>query len=132
MSERTPNMSHTEGPWIIEEPLDPLSTHSIRGPDNSDGTRAYVCAIILTGFSGSDSSEFLEQNAAAKITTQANANLIAAAPNMEQALLFVKAFFRRLENGVDEDDPITVMRRKFHAPVHAAVDAALKKANGES
>jgi hypothetical protein len=46
----------------------------------------------------------------------------------DAALAFVKDFFRKLESGTDEDDPLTIMRRKYHAPIHARIDAALEKA----
>jgi hypothetical protein len=55
-----------------------------------------------------------------------------AAPEMYEALIFVKDWFLKLENGTDEDDPLTAMRRKYHAPVHAKLDAAIAKAEGRS
>ena len=49
-----------------------------------------------------------------------------------EALQFIKAFFNRLEHDGDEDDPLTAARQRFHAPVHAAIDAALNEQGKES
>ena len=60
---------------------------------------------------------------------EANAKLIVRAVNAHDALVdaakFVKAFLLRLEDGLPEDDPLTKARRKYHAPIHAKLDAAL-------
>lgn len=45
--------------------------------------------------------------------------------NLRKALQFVKDFFNKLETGSSPGDPLTAMREKFHAPVHARIDAAL-------
>ena len=64
--------------------------------------------------------------------SKADAHLIAAAPDMFDALKFVKRFFQELEAGTEEGDPLKEMRRKYHAPVHTKLDAALAKAEGRS
>lgn len=58
---------------------------------------------------------------------RANATLLAAAPDLLEAVRFVKEFFANLEDGLPADDPISKFRQKFHAPLHAKVDAALLK-----
>ena len=45
---------------------------------------------------------------------------------LESALKFVRDWFDHLDNGCPpDDDPLTELRKVFHAPVHAAIDAAL-------
>lgn len=43
------------------------------------------------------------------------------------ALQFVKAFFVNLEDGTANGDPLRAIREKYHAPVHAKIDAVLAK-----
>lgn len=54
--------------------------------------------------------------------------LAAAAPELLHAVMTVKAFLDRLETGTDVDDPLLALRRKIHAPLHEAINAALAKA----
>lgn len=41
------------------------------------------------------------------------------------ALRFVKSFFTDLEDALEPDDPLHRFRNRYHAPVHAKIDAAL-------
>jgi hypothetical protein len=45
-----------------------------------------------------------------------------------EAVRFVKGYLNGLESTVDEGDPLPELRRKFHAPLHAKLDAALLSA----
>lgn len=57
-----------------------------------------------------------------------NVKLNLAAPAMLDALLFVKAWFQKLEDDTDDDDPLKAIRRVVHAPIHAAIDPAIEAA----
>ena len=107
--ERVPETRWTPGPWLVE------SGGFVGGPVGF-GT---VCQFW---------NKFEEDFT----NCEANAHLIAAAPDLYEALVFVKEFFNRLENGTPDDDMLREMRRKYHAPVHAKIDAALARARGES
>ena len=52
--------------------------------------------------------------------------------NAHEALVdaaqFVNTFLNQLEDGLPESDPLTQMRRRYHAPLHAKIDAALELA----
>ena len=60
-----------------------------------------------------------------------DAYLISAAPDLYDACTFGKSFLTKLEEGSEPRDPLRAMRRKFHAPLHAILDAAMQKARGE-
>lgn len=47
-----------------------------------------------------------------------------------EALEWVKDWFDRLEGDRDPLDPLTAIRQKYHAPVHAKLDAALSSQTG--
>jgi hypothetical protein len=63
-------------------------------------------------------------------TRRANANLIAAAPDLFEAVTFVKKFLAKLEEQSEPGDPLRDMRRRFHAPLHDKLDKAIAKAEG--
>jgi len=42
-----------------------------------------------------------------------------------QACQTLKTFLNKLEDGTEPDDPLTALRKQFHAPLHSALDAAL-------
>lgn len=71
-----------------------------------------------------------------KLTRRANADFIVRAVNSHEALVeaarFVKTFLNQLEDGLPEEDPLTQARRRYHAPIHAKIDAALALAEKES
>lgn len=51
-------------------------------------------------------------------------------PNLaviREQVQFVKDWFLKLEDGLPDTDPLTAIRRKYHAPVHAALDEALAR-----
>ena len=72
-------------------------------------------------------------------TDSPNAHLIAAAPDLYEACQVVKDYLVALESAADgmfSDDEfsvkarqITEIRRRYHAPLHAALDSAMSKAN---
>lgn len=51
-----------------------------------------------------------------------------AAPDLLFACRFVKTFLNNLEDGTDPDDPLTTIRKRFHANLHAVLDGAISKA----
>jgi len=53
--------------------------------------------------------------------TQLYRDAIDKMKRMEKSLLF-----KNLEDGTDDDDPLKAIRLRFHAPVHQAIDEALK------
>lgn len=64
---------------------------------------------------------------AALIVTAVNERdaLIAERDQLRDACLFVKDFLRKLEEDGGYHDPLQEARRKFHAPLHAKLNAAL-------
>lgn len=48
--------------------------------------------------------------------------------DLYSACTFVKSFLTKLEDGSAPGDPLREIRRKFHAPLHAVLDAAISKA----
>lgn len=54
-----------------------------------------------------------------------------AAAELYRACTFVKSFLTKLEDGTAPGDPLTAIRRKFHAPMHAVLDEAIRKAEGK-
>ena len=45
---------------------------------------------------------------------------------LEEAAHFVKDWLMTLEEYIDADDPLSELRMRIHAPLHAKLDAALK------
>ena len=45
-----------------------------------------------------------------------------------EACLIVKAYLNNLEDGTAPGHPLRKIRQQYHAPLHAALDAALKEA----
>ena len=45
---------------------------------------------------------------------------------LEKALLFIRQWFNNLEDGTDDEDPLKAIRMRVHAPIHHAIDEALK------
>jgi hypothetical protein len=88
---------HTPGPWAYQEQSDAY-THIVRGPDN-----LFICQLSQT-----TSSEI-----------EANTRLIAAAPELLQALQLVECVYRK--NCVNEGEPSSVLD---------SMQAAIAKATG--
>ncbi len=87
---------HSPGPYTVEDPVDPLCVHSIRGPENYDGTTPYIAAVIKTGFPHkgwlypSIASTAGEQRQADEVTA-ANAVLLASAADLlDQVIAMTK------------------------------------------
>lgn len=101
---------HTPGPWRV----------CVNGDNEAEG-KVYLI--------GDDSLFFCRiPRDVREPEFRNNALLIAAAPEMLEALKFVKEFFRKMEDHDLPGDPLIELRRKFHAPVHAKLDAAINRA----
>lgn len=108
---------HTPAPWFNDG-------FRIYAPtDSADKRSGRVIAYLPLAW-----SKFL---AIEEGFNPADAALIAAAPDMLQALEFVKNFLLDLEHGCPADDPLTRLRKRHHAPAHAALDLAIGKAKNE-
>ena len=102
---------HTRGPWRIFR-------------DGASNDTAYVRTEAEFG-AGEIAVLYSQPN-------EADALLIAAAPELLEALEFVEAFFTKLEDGTEPDDPLRKLREKCHAPIHDRVRPLIRKARGES
>lgn len=110
---------HTPGPWVAESSVDEWGVSVIASNETgriSNPTRGQVCHVsVVAGASGDDAD-----------LAQANARLIAAAPEMKEALEGARGAILGLLHGrgceAEGSDEDWV---KF-------IDAALAKANGES
>ncbi len=45
---------------------------------------------------------------------------------LERALLFLQAYFQKLEDDTDDSDPLKQIRRRYHAPLHQAIEEGLR------
>ena len=63
------------------------------------------------------------------VASEADARLIAAAPDLLAACEVVVAFLDRLEDG---DESLLRIRQRVHAPLRAALEPAIAKAEGRS
>jgi hypothetical protein len=111
MSSRT-NM-HT-GPWRIEGGFDADTSISIVDENDFE-----ICE--LDPFDGDWMPEEVQR-----------ARLIAAAPDLLGACKIVKAFLDGLENAerLVDDSVLVSIRREVHAPLRAALEPAIAKAEG--
>ena len=89
--------THTPGPWVAREYLSPPNTWFVRGPEDEN----------VTGQAGGKMNE-------------ANARLIAAAPDMLEALVAAERQLRPLSG------------RSRHADLHKIICAAIDKATAAS
>ena len=106
-------MSHTPGPWW-------LGKHG-----------AVHGGPFVECFNGSAQPQVALATMHEEIKPEqrdANARLIAAAPELLAACRKVKEYLGRLEDGTDADDPLLSARQRYHAPLHAALDVAIAKA----
>lgn len=101
----------TPGPWRIDEANRTLVARLV------GGEYEYICSVDPEEFSVSDMTD--EEN-------RANATLIAAAPELYEALEDLLGYFRS-GNAVDVERATI----KANAPEVLAARAALKKARGE-
>jgi hypothetical protein len=58
--------------------------------------------------------------------TQLYRDAIEKMQRMEKALLFIRQWFQNLEDNTEDGDPLKALRQRVHAPVHKAIDEALK------
>lgn len=54
-----------------------------------------------------------------------------AAGDLLEALKVVKLFFDKLNDGLPIDDPISVIRKKFHKPILDTINPIIAKAEGK-
>lgn len=87
---------HSPGPYTVEEPIDPLSVYSIRGPVNYAGYAPYIAAVIKTGFPAkgwlypSIAGTAGERRQADEVTAANAALLASAADLLDQVLAMTK------------------------------------------
>lgn len=114
---------HTRGPWYVGAMNDALfiinQQPSPSGSDAPVDTPHFGLKVIAKVESGMGFE-----------VDKANADLLAAAPDLLSACRVVTAYLDNLENGCDEADPLTIARRTFHAPLRAALNPAIAKAEG--
>ena len=77
---------HTPGPWTHE-----------------DG-EIIASGVVIAQVMGADDMPCCEEDIDAEC--KANASLIASSPDLLKACLFVKAFFQKLEDNTDDNDPL--------------------------
>src|ERR1017187_9361983 len=107
---------HTPGPWRIN-----FSDGSGDGEIIVAGQKPHEEAVAVVRWG---------PTSALKPKEIADARLIAAAPQKLEALEFIKAWFLNLEEGPAADAGLAVLRKKFHAPVHKALDDAIRAVKG--
>jgi hypothetical protein len=61
------------------------------------------------------------------IENEADKQLIAAAPELLEAAMWMKGFLIGLENSTEPGDPLREIRKRVHAPLHEKLDAAMTK-----
>jgi hypothetical protein len=108
--------SHTPGPWEIDTDTRPAEICTVHGLPPKDGkTWAYIRGPL--GYWGTDENENL-----------ANARLIAAAPELLEALAWIRQFIHKQDGGVG-----IVIRNLDGKEANKwldRVDAAITKAEG--
>ena len=123
-------MRHSPGPWEVSKspPLDPTVCFSIKSIDNAKGESSLIAEIIKTGFPNrpKDSignSYWIVDNNLANQTTISNAVLIAASPEMLEAL---EKALDVLKDTLDD----ALRHYNKHMETIEVVSAAIKKATG--
>lgn len=106
----------SELPLTIEGPSKGFDGYIIHGAN------LYDEIATLINRSDFDTGEF-----AAFIVRVVNAH-----DELLEACQFVKSFFNKLEDDGDYDDPLTEARKRYRAPIHAVLDAAIAKATGDN
>jgi hypothetical protein len=93
------------------------------GPD--DAARNLARLIVRAD----ETDRLLEQNV--KLASELDAkmrlvrDLTDSVISALDALEWIKNFFRKLEEGSEAGDPLRALRKKYHAPLHAKIDAAI-------
>lgn len=109
---------HTPDPWALKiERENGYQIFTITAPEGS----GLGGNLILDGVTieGEDEEE-----------ERTNARLMAAAPKLLAAVVFVKKFLAHLEDQSELGDPLRDSRKRFHAPLHEKLDAAIAQAEG--
>jgi hypothetical protein len=113
-------VSHTPGPWFAEFDLDDEAHEITMGPDTEP--ECFESQRVLRyehGLTPADGDQFEEADA--------NADLIAAAPELINALLAIRACVRT----TSQDDPSVYVVR-IPRDVDVLIHRAILKARGES
>lgn len=130
---------HTPTPWVVQQlnHVDGELWLQIGWFENGHGVGP-ICEMVggavtpLRSFKAVVEFKYL---VAPDAEVRANADFIARACNSHDALVgacrTIKAHLSRLESDTDEADPLRTVRKRFHQPLHDALDAALALANAE-
>lgn len=127
---------HTPGPWKTGGPVKSESIiKELSGGIGPNGLSETVWEV------GGEMDEFppgicvvndhYDSNTGVTTPAEANARLIAAAPEMLVACETVIAYLDQLELGLPDDDPLIELRRKVHKPLRDKLEPAIRKARGE-
>lgn len=114
---------HTAGPWfydIHERSLYIFDVEDIVMVADGDPDDVGIARMRGTG-RGADAEE-----------QEANARIIATAPELLEACKVVLAYLDKLEaeTAPSFDPELSAMRKRFHTPLRAALEPAIRKAEG--
>lgn len=119
-------VKHTPGPWkVIEKDLS-IRTKNFDLPQCGQGdcNGQIIASVDPTGWARGCREDVIP-------TMQANARLISAAPELLEACKFIENHLNNLENGLPEDDAITMIRKTTHKKLHDKLQQAIAKAEKE-
>jgi hypothetical protein len=103
---------YTPAPWATD-------------PDDPRDVRASDGELLATAYPMQNEDDVSEED---HPVAEANARLIAAAPDLLAACRVVKEFLDSLEAATDSADRLAAIRREVHAPLRAALEPAIAKA----
>lgn len=127
---------HTPGPWEFEKEESRYqgSVHySIKtsykpaAHPHSPRFIAWMCGSLGEASHNRDPKDYRDDP-----EIEADCRLIAAAPEMLDAIEFVEEFFAKLERDTEWGDRLQEIREKFHAPIHNKLRPLIRKARGQS
>jgi hypothetical protein len=111
---------HTPGPWTV------TNADHVGEPTEDPSMPPYW--FIDGGKCHAHESRGFHVSAYMK---EADARLIAAAPELLEACQIVLAYLDKLEFGIEDNDPLREIRQRCHAPLRAALETAISKAEGQ-